>query len=187
MTDVELVRAILAGRKDLFALVVERHADLVHAVVRSFLGGDHEAEDAIQEIFLKAYRSLGQYRGEASLATWLYRIALNHLKDRVRQRGLRTIPFGSPTAFPAQGLFPDPQEELAASEQRLLLQEALAELPAIYRRVIFLYHYHGLSYAEIGARLRISPRSVETRLYRAKRMLRAKLALREVSTECTVE
>ena len=188
MTDAELIREILAGRKDLFALVVERYADLIYAAVRSYLGGDPEAEDAAQEVFLKAYRSLGQYRGEASLSTWLYRIALNHLKDRIRKPEPKTVPLEAMASVPAtRDPHCDPEEEAAAAERRLLVQRALAELPEIYRRVVFLYHYHGLSYGELGARLHLAARSVETRLYRAKRMLRARLAPEEVSAECTME
>ena len=69
-------------------------------------------------------------------------------------------------------------------EDRILVQDCLAELPEIYRQVVYLYHFHGLSYAEIGGRLDLSARSVETRLYRAKRMLRDKLSAREARAEC---
>lgn len=180
MTDPEAVREILAGRKDLFAVLVDRHKDFVYSVIRShFAHCAEEAEDAAQEVFLKAFRGLGGYRGDASFATWLYRITLNHLADLHRRRK-PAIPLEEiDPKHPGVAAAGDPEEIALARERRLALRRSLAELPESYRRVIYLYHCAGLSYAEIGRRLKLSERSVETRLYRAKKMLRAKLEVLE--------
>lgn len=188
MTDREVVQGVLAGRRDLFAVLVERYKGLVFAAVVSCSPGiAADAEDMAQEVFLKAYRFLGQYRGDAPFSTWLYRIALNHLKDCRRREGPPTVPLevlARERAGRESG--GDPEEKAAAAETRLLVQACLAELPEIYRRAIYLYHYQGLSYAEIGERLNLSARSVETRLYRAKKMLRHKLQAREVPVRCAI-
>lgn len=180
MTDAEAVLAIQAGRKDLFAVLVDRYKDFVLTVVRSRLaGGAEEAEDAAQEVFLKAFRALGAFRGEASFSTWLYRIALNHLSDLHRRR--RPVVFLEEVGPERRGerAGGDPEEAALAGESRLAVQRALAELPETYRRMVYLHHYRGLSYAEIGRLLGLPERSVETRLYRAKKMLRAKLEVLE--------
>ncbi len=177
MTDLEAVRGILAGRRELFAVLVDRHKNLVFTVIRSYLEDRSEVEDLAQEVFIKAYRSLARYRGDASFSTWLYRIALNHLKDHLRRRRPETAILEAVGAgLVAAGEGSDPEREVEAMESRLLLEQALAELPETYRRVIYLYHYRGLSYAEIGECLKLSKRGVETRLYRATMMLRDRLA-----------
>lgn len=184
MTDLEVIAAVLTGRRDLYAILVQKYQGLVHAVIRSFSPGFvMDEDDFAQEIFIKAYRALAQYRGEASFSTWLYRIAVNHFKDLGRRSGPATVPLAGNEAELTSG-GPDPEEQVVTAEDRLLVQTCLAALPEIYRRVIYLYHYRGLSYAEIGARLGLPARSVETRLYRAKRILRAELAKREVRAGC---
>ena len=185
MTDLEVIREVLAGRRELFAVLVDRYKNLVHAVIRSFQAGA-DTEDAAQEVFIKAYRALDRYRGEASFSTWLYRITLNHLKDCGRRFVPSTIALdGLDSAPAAQEVACDPLAEALALERRLLVQSCLAELPETYRLVIYLHYYHDLSYAEIAGRLSLSERGVETRLYRATKMLRDRLTAREVSARCT--
>ena len=185
MTDLEIVREILAGRKDLFADLIDRYKGLVFGLIQTALrDGTGEAEDLAQEVFLKAYRALPQFRGEASFSTWLYRIALNQLKDRMRARRPETVELASIAERAAEDPGRTPEETVVSMEYRLLIQRSLAELPENYRQALYLYHYHDLSYAEIGARLGVPARTIETRLYRAKKMLRKYLAEREVTAGC---
>ena len=185
MTDHDIVREVLAGRKDLFADLVDRYKGLVFALIHTALrDGTGEAEDLAQEVFLKAYRALPQFRGEASFSTWLYRIALNHLQDRLRARRPEAVDLASVEERVVADPGKTPEETAIQTENRLLIQRTLAELPENYRQALYLYHYHDLSYAEIGERLGVPARTIETRLYRAKKMLRAKLAEREVTTGC---
>lgn len=185
MTDAEVIREILAGRRELFAVLVDRYKNLVHAVIRSFLTGA-DAEDAAQEVFIKAYRALDRYRAEASFSTWLYRIALNHLRDCGRRVVPSTVALdGLDSISAAPEVACDPLAEAIARERGLLVQSCLAELPEAYRLVIYLYYYHDLSYAEIAGRLGLTERGVETRLYRATKMLRDGLTAREAYTRCT--
>ncbi len=185
MTDLEIVREILAGRKDLFAGLVDRYKGLVFAAIRSArLDSAEETEDLAQEVFLKAYRSLPRFRGEASFSTWLYRIALNHLKDWIRARRPEAVELGSIEERVAADPGTSPEEAAMRAEYRQLIQRTLAELPESYRQVLYLHHYHDLSCAEIGARLGVPDRTIETRLYRAKKMLRERLAESEVTAGC---
>jgi len=185
VTDAEIVRAVLAGRQDLFAVLVDKYQGLIFAAVRSSIGGgSDDADDLAQEVFLKAYRALPQFRGDASFSTWLYRIALNHLKDRVRSRWRSGAGFGSTGSHSLADPEETPEEAVLSAEYRAAIQRCLAELPEIYRQAVFFHHYHGLSYAEIGKRLGIPARTVETRLYRAKRLLREKLVTQGVPERC---
>ena len=184
MTNFEIAREILAGRQDLFAGLVDRYKGLVFGLIRTALrDGTGEAEDLAQEVFLKAYRALPQFRGKASFSTWLYRIALNHLRDKIRARRPDAVELASIEERVAADPGKTPEETALRAENRLLIQQSLAELPEDYRQALYLYHYRDLSYAEIGKRLGVPARTVETRLYRAKKMLRAKLAEFEVATE----
>ena len=175
MTDLEIVRAILAGRREFFADLVDRYKDLVYTVIRSSIPARDETEDLAQEVFVKAYRALSQFRGDAAFSTWLYRITLNHLRDHRRRFAPQVLPLDAVEATAARPRNADPEEEAIAAERRAFIQLRLAELPEMYRQVLFLYHFHELSYAEIGQRIGLSARSVETRLYRARRLLRTSL------------
>lgn len=176
MTDAEVIARILDGQKELFAELVERHKDFVYGVILGSTNGDREeAEDLAQEVFIKAYRSLSGFRRESSFSTWVYRIAVNHMADHFRSRKPVTVALDGVLNGSLSDSGSTPEEEAFSMEQRIIVQRSLAELSDDYRQVLFLYHYHGLSYAEIAARLNIPVKTVETRLYRAKKVLRSKL------------
>jgi len=143
-----------------------------------------EAEDLTQEVFLKAFQSLDQLRGESKVSTWLYRIALNrclnHLRRKRRERWL-SLDFlfptdeGDSTAQPA-ATEDNPREALQQRELETGVQAAIRSLPDAQRAALVLHVYERLSYAEIAVVMRCSVASVESRLHRAKQNLARRLA-----------
>ncbi|MCY9510442.1 sigma-70 family RNA polymerase sigma factor [Paenibacillus larvae] len=177
LTDEEWVEQIRQGHAEAYRYLVERHKNYVYTLIYRMVGHRETAEDLSQEVFLKAYRSLAQYRGEAKFTTWLYRLTTNLVTDYLRARKRRPMEvwadkvknwFVSPD--PDKG----PEEQVILNEQRDALHEALLKLPEKYRIVLSLYHFQQFSYQEISDILQVPVKTVETRLYRGKSMLKQK-------------
>lgn len=131
------------------------------------------AEDLTQDIFIKCYRSLHTYNGEAKLRTWLWRIAINHCKDYLKSWHHRNIVLKEAEAPPASG---SPVESrLIRKEEEDLLSEAVMALPVKYREVIYLYYFEEQAIKEIGHVLNANENTVKTRLRKAKRLLRERM------------
>ncbi|MFQ5749383.1 MAG: sigma-70 family RNA polymerase sigma factor [Planctomycetota bacterium] len=144
-----------------------------------------EAEDGVQEVFLKVRRRLHTFRGEAALSTWLYQVALNTLRDHRRRVLRQTRPQPLSLITDARGELnaddPMPQPpELAAREERcLLVREALDRLPAKFREVLVLRELEGLSYRDIARVLNLAQGTVESRIFRARERLARELMRRK--------
>lgn len=185
--DEELVRAAGHGDRTAFAALVERHQSRVYRTLYQVVGHDQDAQDLTQDVFLKLYRSLELYRGEAAFTTWLHRLTINLALDwlRARKRRPLQVPLEPPTEesdgpvreLRSEGL--TPEEETVRSERHEELRRAIMNLGPDYREVVMLYHFQHLSYQQIADRLGVPPRTVETRLYRAKRYLREALTTKE--------
>lgn len=176
--DAALARLSRQGDRQAFEALVIRHQTSVYRLALRMLRSPQDAEDAAQEAFLRAYLALPGFRGDAAFKTWLYRIASNVCLDRLR-RGSQEIPDerSATAARDAPGAAgANPLGRLLRREERRDLAGALQALPPHYRVAIVLHYVQGLSYREIAEVLEIAPRTVETRLYRAKALLRARLA-----------
>ncbi len=182
--EAQMIAKILAGDSQLFHELIRPYERRVYVMALSFLHNEADAEDATQEAFLKAFRNLSSFRGEARFGTWLVSIALNEARSRIRHRD--TIKMQSLDEPPEeQGhtspyLLRDwkeiPSEALERKEVRLLLQKAITALPLIYREVFELRDIEQLSIHEAAAALDISIAAVKVRLHRARMMLQKKLA-----------
>ncbi len=170
----ELIREILAGNRDLYAEIVERHGTNLYQLCLAVLGDPHEAEEAAQVAFIKAYRGLSSYKGASSFRTWITRIAVNHCKDMIRKKNRRHI-------FSLEGL-----QEGGKSIQVVAVdgtQDSPEPLPKVTegmlgalsegeRRVIQLMLDKGkLSYEQIAGELGLSLDGVKGRLKRARMKL----------------
>jgi RNA polymerase sigma-70 factor (ECF subfamily) len=179
-TDEQLVASCLGGDRSAFDLLVIRWDRKIQGAVFRLLGSEEEARDIAQEAFLKAYRGLGAFKGEARFSSWLYQIALNLCRDRMRRRKGRTLV--SLEALEEAGDAPVLQEGATAFEQveRKEIQHrvaaAVASLSEEQREVIVLKEYQGLTFQEIADVLALPVSTVKTRLYRGLTHLRAKLA-----------
>jgi len=164
-----------------YASIVREHGAKIYNAVYCVLGNATDAEDVTQEAFLKAFRALQGFKGEASVATWLYRIAMNaandHLRKNKRYARMREPLEGVELKLADQsdGPFENPESAFFKKERTETIKKALAKLPAKFRPVIVLKDIEGLSYKEIGSILGISIGTVESRLFRAREMLRKEL------------
>ena len=179
----QIIASILAGNTHEFHDLIRPHERSVYVMALSLLQNEADAEDAAQEAFLKAFRNLANFRGDARFSTWLISITLNEARSRLRSRknvkieSLDESPDGQDQVSPA--LLRDwreiPSEALERKEIRLLLQHAVADLPSIYREVFLLRDVEELSVNESAEVLGITVASVKVRLHRARIMLQKKL------------
>ncbi len=185
--DETLALAAQHGDMEAFAALVDRHKGRVYRTLYQVVGDANEAQDLAQEVFVKVFRSLSSYRGDAAFTTWLHRICLNLAFDwlRARKRRPLTVPLEPPpgceeqrpTDLPSNE--EGPEERTLREERRERLREAIGRLSPDYREVVLLYHFHHLSYQQIADRLGIPVRTVETRLYRARANLKRLLTSME--------
>jgi len=177
MSDGEIIARVRAGDTGAFADLVRRHQDRVYGMALRTAGKPEDAEDLAQEVFLSVFRGLEGFKGDAQFTTWLYRIAWNRCADwlrRNRKPGRRTAPLEEADAV-ADGRA-DPAAEAIGEDDRLRLRTALDGLDERYRSVVELACIQGLSYTEVGSALGLPVKTVETRLYRARRLLRERLS-----------
>ena len=170
-----IIQRILRGERDAYAELVRAHQSRIRGYCRYLLRHEADAEDAAQEIFLKAYQSLDRFRGDAAFSTWLYRIAANHCLDRLRRA--RRNPTDSWDAMieahgeRAEALLATTDTPSDPVERTELLQMVLAALPERSRQVLVLRQMQGLSYTELAEVLGCSLDAVKGRLKRARQEL----------------
>lgn len=183
--EAELVELARRGGENAIRTLIERNNQRLFRAARSVLRNDGEAEDVVQETYVKAFTALASFRGEASFSTWLTRIALNEAVSRLRRRRRNSdlealeqavsADAGLVSLFPLS-LVPLPADtEAARSEMRQILETAIDGLPEGFRTVFVLRDVEGLSTEETAEQLTLKPETVKTRLHRARRMLRAVL------------
>src|SRR6201985_2263150 len=182
--EAHIIASVLAGNTHEFHDLIRPYERSVYIMALSLLHNEADAEDAAQETFLKAFRNLARFRGDAKFSTWLISIALNEARSRLRSRknvkidSLDEAPGGEGHVSPA--LLRDwreiPSEVLQRQEVRSLLQHAVTDLPTIYREVFMLRDVEELSVNESAEALGITVSSVKVLLHRARLMLQKKLA-----------
>ncbi len=187
-TDVELALAAASGSAMAFETIVRRNNRLLFRTARGVVPDDAEAQDVVQETYLRAFTNLRSYRGDATLATWLARIAINVAVTSQRKKGRFVQLQESGDAAdhdPMEHAMPlhaqdDEGPDVAAErkEMRALLQASIEDLPVIYRSVFMLRAVQDLSVEETAYCLSVSEDVVKTRFLRARAMLRDKLAMR---------
>jgi RNA polymerase sigma-70 factor (ECF subfamily) len=143
-------------------------------VLRALLRDDAEAEDVLQEAYVRAFANLGQLDRPERLASWLTHIAVHEAKARLRRRG-RVIDLKEATVLAVRSDAIDPEQEALGKQLRAVLAAAIDELPVGYRTVFVLRELEGLSTVDVAQSLRISEQAVKMRLHRARAALRASL------------
>lgn len=172
--DQALVAGVLTGNTSLFTMLVARHTDRLYGLALRLLGNSQEAEDAVQETFIRAYTRLNTFRSAASFATWLYRIALNACRDQLRRRQVRerTVEFSRVNQLWADERYSvDPERVALALENRQIIEHALQRLPASYRATLLLHEVDGLTLAEVATMMDAPLPTVKSRLQRARMAL----------------
>jgi RNA polymerase sigma-70 factor (ECF subfamily) len=173
LDETALVEACLADRDGAFDLVVERHQRAVYQLCYRFVGRHEDASDLSQDVFLRAYRGLRTFRGQASLATWLYRIGVNVCLNRVgtKRPATESIDAEQHVDMRAESA----PEQLLKAERRARVRAAIATLPRKQRVTLILRMYHELSHKEIADVLGSSVGAVKANCFHALGSLRKRL------------
>jgi len=181
--DAIAVERTLAGEREAYRVLVERHSRNVYRLAYRMTGNRHDAEEIVQEAFLRAYQKLRQFAGNANFGTWVYRIAANYAIDRMRQRGSeeshRQLPsraFEDSVEVDPVAIVPDPApspERLAESAQlSARMQQALAALTPAERTAIVMRHWEGCAIDEIAVVLKSNSNATKNTVFRAVAKLR---------------
>jgi len=183
LRDEDVVQRVLAGETALFEIVMRRYNQRLYRVARSILRDDGEAEDVMQDAYVRAYQHLDQFAGKAAFSTWLTRIAIHEALARKRRRGryeeLDAMQINNGDSMPIlKSSRPSPETDAATSETRQLLESAIEALPEAYRTVVVLREVEDMSVAETASSLGLTEGVVKTRLHRAHAMLRKDLYAR---------
>jgi len=183
-SEAEIIAAILAGETQLYHELIHPHERRVYMMALSYMKNETDAEDIAQEAFIKAFRNLSMFRGDAKFGTWLISITLNEARNRLRRQSvvhmqsLDEPPDENGTISPA--LLRDwreiPSEVVERDEVRTLINRAVESLPEIYRQVFLLRDVEELDVNETAQTLSISTSNVKVRLHRARMMLQKELA-----------
>jgi RNA polymerase sigma-70 factor, ECF subfamily len=182
--DDRLVAEVRRGVGAAFAAIMQRHNRRLYRAARGIVRNDAEAEDVVQEAYVKAYAALDDFRGAASLATWLTRIVINEALGRLRRQReteeLDVLDRGGAEmarviAMPGVTVVPDPEQALARAEVRRVLERAVDQLPDQFRLVFILRDVEEMSIEETAQQLNVRAETVKTRLHRARRLLRQAL------------
>lgn len=181
--DMALVESARRGHEFAFREIMRRYNQRLFRVARAVVRDDAEAEDIVQESYVRAFTHLETFRGEAQLSTWLIRIALNEALGRKRRRR-PTVELDGMPAEAGDILLgeahtdapPSPESELGRNEARRLLESAIDLLPESFRTVFVMRDVEGLTTDEVAGQLHINEATVKTRLFRARRLLRETLS-----------
>jgi RNA polymerase sigma-70 factor, ECF subfamily len=185
LSDEEVVRRVLEGETALFELIMRRYNQRLYRVARAILRDEAEAEDVMQDAYVRAYEHLGQFAGRSKFATWLTRIAIHESLARA-QRRKRTDQLGADrnreagiereVDVAASAL--NPEEQLSVSELGWALEDAILSIPEQYRLVLMMRDVEQLSTTETAAALDLTEENVKVRLHRARAMVRKNLFVR---------
>jgi RNA polymerase sigma-70 factor (ECF subfamily) len=184
LPDEEVVKSVLAGDTAMFEILMRRHNQRLYRIARAILHDDAEAEDLIQDSYVRAYQHLRQFEGRARFSTWLSRIAVHEALARRRRRGrYEEMKPMSEDQGERQGekmdrfasSEPSPEQQVSSLETRRLLEHAIVALPEIYRTVFVMRDVEDMDTADTAAVLEISEENVKTRLHRARALLRKRL------------
>ena len=183
-TDDELAERAANGDEAAFEAIMRRHNRLLFRTARSILKVDAEAEDALQEAYLRAWRSLSTFRADSKLSTWLVRIVINEALGRLRRRSANVFPLDSATnaadsqTEPSMEDDPDQRPECIAmrADVRRLMEARIDTLPEAFRTVFMLRAVEELSVEEVSDALQLPEATVRTRYFRARGLLRESLS-----------
>jgi RNA polymerase sigma-70 factor (ECF subfamily) len=172
--DLELVRRAQQGDERAFELLVERYKNRVFGLIVRTVADRQRADDLAQEVFLRVYRGLPYFRGEARFSTWLYRIVANLCHQAHEPHGFREVALDAPADDSDRPRFEPGTRDAAFTDLELRdrLQKALATLPSRYRLLVAGHYLEGVSYEELAETFHVPLGTVKTSLHRAKRRLR---------------
>ncbi len=186
LSDFSLVQQAISGNDKAFEILMRRNNRALYRAARSILQDDAEAEDAVQEGYLKAYQALAQFKGEAKLTTWLTRIVINEALEKIRKRkkesgtvsleNVLDLEIHLNNANDGKARADGPEAAAIRAQTRRLLEHKIDQLPAAFRTVFVLRALEEMSVEETALCVGITEATVRTRFFRAKSILRESLA-----------
>jgi RNA polymerase sigma-70 factor (ECF subfamily) len=185
VNESEIIKQIQQGNRNLYKILVEKYQSMIFRTCLGFLHQKDDADDLTQEIFIQAFQSLASFKGNSSFSTWIYRIAINALLNKVRQTSKRNLfqrldglfnPEKNNADLLSGIVTENPEDILINEEHRLWVQNALNDLPKNQRIAIVLSKYDDLSQKEIAEIMNTTEGAVEALIQRAKSNLREKLS-----------
>lgn len=181
-TDKELVRRVQKGERRAFDLLYSRYQHKIRGLVSRFVRDHQEIDDVVQEAFIKAFRALPRFRGEAAFYTWLYRIAINTSKNHLVARSRRppAVDIDAEEAEFMEGSEPlkevdNPENQLGRDQLKAAIDAAIAALPDDLRSAVTLREFDGLSYEQIAEVMECPVGTVRSRIFRAREAIDAKI------------
>lgn len=169
----ELVNESINGNQRAFSELLNRYKNLIYSIVLRMLNDTEEANDLVQEIFIKIYRNLDKYHAEFQFSTWIIRIATNHVIDYRRKKKQETLSVDDLMNEPANYI--TPEQEIIRKERLKGVSQAISLLPEIYKVPIVLFHQQGLRYQEIANVLGEPLSKIKNRIFRGRKMLKENL------------
>lgn len=184
LEDLQLAQRAIARDGNAFRNIMKKNNQLLYRIARGIVRNDGEAEDIVQESYVRAFSQLGNFRGESTLATWLSRIVINEALGRLRKkRTHKDVSLSENQSveaqiiqFPNTGNNVDPERHMAQRQILKMVEDAADALPDVYRMVFVMRLIEGLNVEESAKLLRIRPETVKTRLYRARALVSKRLA-----------
>jgi len=166
-SDLELIQEFKNGSNNAFNLLVLRYQEKIYWVVRRMLPDHDEADDVVQEVFVKVYRSIGSFKGDSSFYTWLYRIAMNLSLNEIRRKKTRRTFSLDDSTMQHESTDPLPVEQLEKEEQTRLIKAAIERLPEKQKKVFILRYYEELPYEQISKILKTSVGGLKANYFHA--------------------
>jgi len=185
LPDAEVIERVLAGDTGLYELLMRRYNQRVYRAVKAVLRDEAEAEDVMQETYVRAFQYLRQFEQRASFSTWITRIAVNESIARLKRKKRFTTDVdeeGATVVDLLEATTMNPEESAASDETRRLLEKAILALPSRYRMVMMLRDIEGMNTTETAQALELSEDVVKVRLHRARAILRRDLYARVGAT-----
>jgi RNA polymerase sigma-70 factor, ECF subfamily len=185
-TDEQVVERVLTGETALYEIIMRRYNQRIYRTVRAILRDDNEAEDVMQDAYVRAYQHLNQFERRAPFSTWLVRIAIHEALSRIRTRNrfeqLDTATYDGEPSVNLSISSLDPEQSTSRAEITRMLEEAVLALPQQYRTVLMLRDIEEMSTAETAAALSITEMNVKVRLHRGRALVRKHLFARTGAT-----
>jgi len=166
-----LLERARAGDREAFGQLMAAHLPRVYSVAFRLIGNHEDAEDLAQETFVKAYRALDGYRGQASFSTWLYRIVVHLARDRFRRSAARPVEAALVPSFESRSGPVSPAEELDRRELRRAVTDSIRQLPERLRTPLVLRTLEGLDYEDVAIATGVTPQTARTQVMQARRAL----------------
>ena len=189
----KIIKQLKNGDFSNYDKIVDSYKNRVFGMAYKFTNDYDETQDLAQEVFLKIYRQIKNFRGDSKLSTWIYRISVNTCLDwKKKKMRIKSINFSNMVneenkdqTIDIKDDSPLPDEIILQDEDQRIVHDLIYELSDKYKTVLIMYHFNEMSYEDIAKALNVPQRTVETRLYRARRMLKdkiSKISAQEVNT-----